>query len=273
MPQIQVRDVRIYYEDEGAGIPIVLLGGGLLGRHNFPPVVFEELRKHFRVISFDQRGYGKSDRPLEKYTLDLWTDDTAALLDVLDIQRAHVFGTSVGGVLALKFAARYPEKTIACVSDVPIVKPDTLRRIMFGNWRKFAQAVGLGELYADMILTYNVGAKILETPDGPKIRQSLVELLGGIPVETVVQVCTAMENLDLRDDLPKIKAPTLVMCTERDMVSPMDMEGSGIGGRKVAEMVPHATLKIWKGIGHADMIEIPKESVLYVINFLKTQLP
>ena len=199
MPLIQVGDIRIYYEIEGSGEPVVLLGGGLLGRHNFPPVVFEELRKHFMVISFDQRGYGKSDRPLEKYTLDLWTDDIAKLLNELRVHRSHVFGTSVGGVLALKFAAKYPEKTIACVSDVPIVKPDTLRRIMFGNWRRFAQAVGLGELYADMILTYNVGAKILETPEGPKIRQSLVELLAGIPVETVVQVCIAMENLDLRE--------------------------------------------------------------------------
>src|SRR5690242_19879463 len=109
MPLIQVRDIRIYCEIEGSGEPIVLLGGGLLGRHNFPPVVFEELKKHFMVISFDQRGYGKSDRPLEKYTLDLWTDDIAGLLDELRVHRSHVFGTSVGGVLALKFAAKYPE--------------------------------------------------------------------------------------------------------------------------------------------------------------------
>jgi pimeloyl-ACP methyl ester carboxylesterase len=232
-------------------------------------VVFEELSKHFTVISFDQRGYGKSDRPLEKYSLDLWTDDTSGLLDALGVSRAHVFGTSVGGVLALKFAAKYPEKTISCVADVPIAKPDYLRRVMFGNWRKLAQLIGIGELYADIILTYNVGAKILESNDGEKIRRSLVELLSGIPVETVVQVCTVMENLDLREDLPKIKVPTLVMCTEGDIVSPMDMEGSGMGGRKVAEMVPNATLKIWKGIGHADLIEIPKESVLYVVDFLK----
>ncbi|MFI5421625.1 MAG: alpha/beta fold hydrolase, partial [Nitrososphaerales archaeon] len=92
MPLIQVGDIRIYYEIEGSGDPVVLLGGGLLGRHNFPPVVFEELRKHFTMISFDQRGYGKSDRPLEKYTRDLWADDIAQLLDELRLHRSHVFG-------------------------------------------------------------------------------------------------------------------------------------------------------------------------------------
>src|SRR6202030_2225439 len=141
MPLIDIGDVRVYYEIEGSGDPVVLLGGGLLGRHNFPRVVFEELAKHFSVISFDQRGYGKSDCPLEKYGLDLWTDDTARLMDTLGISRAHIFGTSVGGVLELKFASKYPEKTIACIADVPIVKPDYLRRVMFGNWRKLAQLI------------------------------------------------------------------------------------------------------------------------------------
>jgi len=270
MPLILSGDIRIYYEFEGEGETVVLLGGGLLGRHNFPRVVYSELSKNFRVLSFDQRGYGMSDRPLQKYTMDIWTEDVKNLLDVMGITRAFVVGTSVGGVLALKFASRYPETTIACVSDVPIAKPDAMRKLMFANWRKIAELSGVGELLSDVIITYNVGAKYFEEAGTEKVRQSILGLLSGISVETVVQVCEAMENLDIRDELTKIKVPTLIMGTAGDVVSPLDMEVSGAGGREVARLIPNSKLKIWEGIGHADMIEIPEKSIAYVIEFLKS---
>jgi pimeloyl-ACP methyl ester carboxylesterase len=89
-------------------------------------------------------------------------------------------------------------------------------------------------------------------------------------VETVVQACLAMENLDLSKDLPRVKAPTLVMNAPGDYITPLDMGPSGIGGRKIAEMVPNSTLKVWKGIGHADLLEKPEESAATVIKFLKS---
>ncbi len=270
MPRISAGDIKIYYETQGSGSPLVLFGGGLLGRHNFPRVVLEELSKHFTVLSYDQRGYGKSDRPLQRYTMDLWVDDLASLMDALKISRANLVGTSVGGVLALKFAAKYPERTIACVADVPIARPDAMRKVMFANWRKIAQFNGIGELFADTIITYNVGASFLEKSGIEKIRETMLNLMSGISVETAVQVCQEMEKLDITSDLPKIKSPTLIMGTEGDVVSPLDMEESGIGGRKVSEMIPNAKLKIWEGIGHADMIEIPEKSVTFIIEFLKS---
>lgn len=270
LPKLQLRDgTRIYYEVEGSGeTNCVLLGGGLLGRHNFPPIVYSELAKHYRVLSFDQRGYGMSDKPSQAYTIDLWTDDIARVLDELKIPRAYVIGTSVGGVLALRFAAKYPERTIAVVADVPIARPDNMRKIMFANWRKIALVAGVGELFADVIITYNVGAKYLEGAGAENVRKSIRELLAGTPVETVVQVCKMMEELDITEDLRKIRAPSLIMGTAGDVVSPLCMEESGVGGRKVAQMIPGATLKVWEGIGHADMIEIPEQSVEYVIKFL-----
>jgi len=202
--------------------------------------------------------------------MDLWVDDVRSLMDSLRISRAHIIGTSVGGVLALKFASKYPERTMSCVADVPIAKPDVMRKIKFANWRKIAQLGGISELLADVIITDNVGAKFLEENGADKVRRSILDLLSGISVETVVQVCQEMENLDIRMDLPKITSPTLIMGTESDVVSPLDMEESGVGGRKISQMIPNAKLKIWEGIGHADMIEIPEKSVAFVIDFLKS---
>ena len=201
--------------------------------------------------------------------MDLWVDDLAELMDVLQIPRAHIVGTSVGGVLALKFAAKHPNKTISCVADVPIARLDAMRKLMFASWRKIAQLVDVSELLADVVITDNVGARFLGS-GSESVCKSILELLSGISVETVVRVCREMENLDITADLGRIRAPTLVMGTEGDVVSPLQTAESGVGGRKVAQMIPGVKLKIWEGIGHADMIEIPEKSVAFVIEFLKS---
>lgn len=269
MPTVQVGDVRLYYELEGSGEPLALIGGSLFGRQNFG-FVHGELVKHFRVLSYDQRGYGKSDRPIQKYTIELWADDLAGLLDALDIPRSHIYGTSMGGMIALKFAAKYPEKTLGCVADVAFAKPDNMRKIIFSTWRKLAQIIGLGDLYSDYVLTQAVGANFLDRPEIDKVIEMVRDVVRLNSVETVVQACLAMENLDLSEDLPKIKAPTLVMNAPGDYITPLDMGPSGVGGRKIAKMVPNSTLKIWEGIGHADLLEKPEESATTVIKFLKS---
>ena len=269
MPFAQAGDVRLYYELKGAGEPLALVGGSLFGRQNFG-FVYNTLVKHFRVLSYDQRGYGKSDRPIEKYTIDMWTDDLARLLDALKITRAHIYGTSMGAMIALKFAAKYPQKTLGCVADVAFGKPDRMRKIIFSTWRKLAQVIGLGDLYSDYVLTQAVGANFLDRPGIDRSIEQVRDVVRLNSVETVVQACLAMESLDLTRDLPKIKAPTLVMNAPGDYITPLDMGPSGIGGRKIAEMVPNSTLKVWEGIGHADLLEKPDESAAVVIKFLES---
>ena len=269
MPFAQAGDVRLYYELKGAGEPLALIGGSLFGRQNFG-FVYNKLVKHFRVLSYDQRGYGKSDRPIEKYTIDMWTDDLARLLDALKITRAHIYGTSMGAMIALKFAAKYPQKTLGCVADVAFGKPDRMRKIIFSTWRKLSQVIGLGDLYSDYVLTQAVGANFLDRPGIDRSIEQVRDVVRLNSVETVVQACLAMESLDLTRDLPKIKAPTLVMNAPGDYITPLDMGPSGIGGRKIAEMVPNSTLKVWEGIGHADLLEKPEESAEVVIGFLKS---
>ena len=105
MPKANANGINIYYELMGKGDPLALIGGSLFGRQNFA-MVWEGLAESFQLISYDQRGYGQTDRPLMCYDLDIWADDLAALLDALEIERAHVMGTSAGGMIALKFAAK-----------------------------------------------------------------------------------------------------------------------------------------------------------------------
>ena len=109
MPKVKVGDINIYYEIHGEGEPLVLIMGygGNSGQwfRQIPG-----LTKEYRVIVFDNRGTGRSDKPDISYTMETMAGDVAGLLDAIDIPAAHVYGVSMGGMIAQHVALNYPEK-------------------------------------------------------------------------------------------------------------------------------------------------------------------
>jgi pimeloyl-ACP methyl ester carboxylesterase len=268
MPKVQANGINIYYEFMGKGEPLALIGGSLFGRQNFG-MVWKGLAKNFKLISYDQRGYGQTDRPLQPYNFDIWADDLAALLDALKIDRAHIMGTSAGGMIALKFAAKYPDRCIGVVSDCAFAKCDTMRSIMFRTWRHMALTWGCSEQFADHVLTQAVGADYLDGPNGKNVIKMVRTIVGLNSVETVVQACLAMENMDLRKDCKKIKNPTLVITAAKDMLTPMLTGPKGAGSKWVADNIKGCELIVYENIGHADLVECPDETIASTIKFLK----
>lgn len=268
MPKVQANGIDLYYELMGKGEPLALIGGSLFGRQNFG-MVWEGLAKHFQLISYDQRGYGLSDRPLQAYDLDLWADDLAALLDALKIDRCHVMGTSAGGMIALKFAAKYPDRCIGVVSDCAFAKCDTMRKIMFRTWRHMATSWGCSPEFADHVITQAVGAEFLDGPQGKKVIEMVRTVVGMNSPETVVQACLAMEKMDLRKDIKKIKNPTMVITARKDMLTPMTTGKTGAGAQWVADNLKGCELKVYDDIGHADLVECPEETIAATVKFLK----
>lgn len=268
MPKIHANGIDIFYEFMGEGEPLALIGGSLFGRQNFA-MVWEGLAGEFKLVSYDQRGYGRSDRPLMRYDLDLWADDLAALLDALEIDRAHVMGTSAGGMIALKFAAKYPERCLGVVSDCAFAKCDRMRRIMFRTWRHMARTWGCGPEFADHVVTQAVGADYLDGPDGPALIEMVRHVVGLNAVETVVQACLAMETMDLRADCWKITSPTLVITAARDMLTPMRTGADGAGAQWVIDNVPGCEALVYDDIGHADLVECPEKTIAAAVAFLR----
>src|SRR5437763_10068083 len=171
MPYAQTGDVRLYYEFTGPeDAPVVIqFGGGLFGRHNFG-LVNDGFRELFRLLSFDARGYGASSSPRERYTIELWAKDGAALLDAVGLDRVFVHGTSMGGMIAIAFTATYPERTIAACADVAFAKPDVYRRTRFRVWRRMVESMPWDD-FSDHVTTQAVGAAFMESPEGENIFQ------------------------------------------------------------------------------------------------------
>ena len=144
MPFATVNDTRIYYELAGPDDrpTMIQFGGAHYGRHSFDSVN-DIFKKTFRVLSYDATGYGRSAKPVEAYSIERWADEAAGLLDFLGIDRVLVLGSSMGGMIAIAFTAKYPELTIASCADV-------LRRMLSQVLRRLGDTICIDD-YSDLL--------------------------------------------------------------------------------------------------------------------------
>jgi pimeloyl-ACP methyl ester carboxylesterase len=268
MPFADVQDVRLYYEFTGPeDAPLILqFGGSLFGRQNFD-MVNDALRENFRLLSFDASGYGRSTQPLTRYSIENWADEGAGLLDALGIERALTHGTSMGGMIALAFTAKYPDKTVASCADCAMARCDTYRRIMFRNWRQQCEALPLDD-FCDLLTIQAVGAEFIE--QHPDVFDNVKRIVGMNSPYTIRQACLAMEEMDLEPLVEEISRPILFTNGSRDIMTPPDLAPSGLSARQIVERVPdYARLHEFPDIGHADLLEVPDEAVRVVTAFFK----
>jgi pimeloyl-ACP methyl ester carboxylesterase len=271
MPFADVDDVRLYYEFTGPqDAPLIMqFGGSLFGRQNFDSVN-DGFRENFRLLSFDASGYGRSTQPLTEYSIEQWADEGAALLDALGIDRAFTHGTSMGGMIALAFTAKYPDKTLASCADCAMARCDTYRRIMFRNWRQQCEALPLDD-FCDLLTIQAVGASFLE--EHPGVFDNVKRIVAMNSPYTVRQACLAMERMNLEPLVDQIRRPILFTNGSRDVMTPPDLAPSGFSARQIVERVPEfARLHEFPHIGHADLLEVPDEAVKVVTAFFKEVL-
>ena len=107
MPEHSINSVRIHYDLHGRGDALLLIMGLGASSAAWDPKLVETLAQDFMVITYDNRGTGRSDKPQDPYTLEMFASDAAALLDHLKIEKTHVFGVSMGGMIAQEFALNH----------------------------------------------------------------------------------------------------------------------------------------------------------------------
>ena len=267
MPHLTRNGCRLWYDVKGEGDDLLQIGGAGFAHMNFGAVT-DRMAQHFRVIEVDQRGNGFSDRPDEKYTIEGWADDMAAILDEIGVERAFVHGTSTGGMIAIKLAAKYPEKVRALILGATAAKLDFVGRSQFLVRKALARAYGTGspELAHDLAtLALSRNALDERGEEAVGLVQEMLEKMTS--VEGWCAGCDAMTEADLTGDLPKIGVPTLVMAGEHDNNTPIDAGPKGAGMRYIAEAIPKAELYVIPGCGHTNLVEEPELSAQVVIDF------
>lgn len=266
MPFATVGDVRLYYELTGPEeAPLILqFGGSLLGRQNFS-MVNDAFRERFRLLSYDYSGYGRSDCPIEHYTVEGWADEAAGLLDALGIERVLTHGTSMGGMVALAFTAKYPDKVIATCADCALARCDTYRRTLFRSWRKMVESGTLDD-FSDALTIQAVSADYVDAH--PEIFEAVRQMVAKNSPYTIRQACLAMETMDLEALARTIRRPILFTNGTHDIMTPPRLAPSGFSAAQIVEAVPDwARLHEFPDIGHAPLLEVPDEAVRIVTGF------
>ena len=273
MSHVNVNGVNLYYEINGSGPPVVQIGGAVNGHEGYA-LITPSMQAHFTVIDYDHRGYGFSDRPRQKYTMDVWADDLAGLLDALGVHQCHVHGGSMGGFIAVLFAAKYPERVDRLVFNGAVAKCDWMARTHFYLWKRLAQTFGLdSDELALMLLTHAFSRTYLDEMVASGSLHSLDWMKDSIrrnaSLEIFSDACDAMAETDVTGLLGQITAPTLVLHGDEDCLTPLDCGPDGAGARRIHEGIKGSELYLLRGCGHGVLFERAEEAVKKVIEFLK----
>jgi len=266
----EVNGTRLWYESNGEGETVVQIHGAGFGHFNFAPAT-PILSQHFRVVDYDQRGYGQSDRPLQHYDMEVWADDLAGLMDALGIDAAHVHGTSMGGMIAIVFAAKYPARTTSVVINCAAAKLGMAGRLIFKNWIDIARLDPDGpgsRILAELIAWQALSRAFLETPDGVAAIDTIQQILrDSNSTEVFTAACQAMCDMDLRPWLPRITSPALVLGGDEDIMTPWHQGPGGAGQEAIHQAIAHAEKHVVRGSNHSTVFDNTEEHVRVVLDF------
>jgi 3-oxoadipate enol-lactonase len=193
----------------------------------------QALSKVFRVIRYDRRGHGRSSVPPGPYSIERFGRDVLAILDDLNVQKVHWVGVSMGGMVGQWLGANAPERIGKLVlSNTSSYYPDP------SFWEARIKAVKDGGLasIADAVIAGWLTQEFRERH--PETAEKMKAMLTATPVDGYVASCEALARLDLRNDLPKIKSPTLVIAGRYDKSTPIAM------AEAIRSQIPGANMTI-----------------------------
>jgi len=267
MPKAEVNDVEIYYETRGEGSPLTLINGWGGNMDSWSPRMLEALAKQHLVLTMDNRGTGRSGKPDTPHTIDTMAADAAGLLDYIDVEKSHVMGFSMGGMIAQAVAINHPEKVSSLVlcgaspGGAHRVSPDMhvqTELALIANplpemTERDRTVKLLYLLYPRCYVDANLDALILDetytdhpTPGYALNRQS-----------------QAVAGFDSYDRLPHLSIPVLVMTGEDDALVPPG------NGDILVERIPEAEFVKIPGAGHGFLKQRTDEAVPIILEFLK----
>lgn len=260
MPYANVNGIKLYYEVHGEGYPVVLISGlGSQGQSWDTQVPIYS--KHYKVVVFDNRGAGKSDKPEPPYTTAQMADDTAALMDSLSIERAHIVGKSMGGMVAQWLAINHPERVNRIVLGCSSGSRDQVGNGILKMGREIASKVGLRAVWF-MALHLGYSREYIEKNVERLNKASMLLTESPEDLQGYIGQSMACEGHNTLEHLPKIKSPAYVMMGESDLITSPERT------RELSELIPNAELCVFSGVGHGFWRERQQEVDSTVLHFL-----
>ena len=270
MPNAQVNGINLYYEEQGSGEPLLLIMG--LGAHSLLWIMQRPaLAQRYRVISFDNRGSGRSEVPPGPYSTRQMADDAAGLLDHLGIERAHVIGWSMGGMIAQQLALNHPQRVgrLVLLASLAKARAYSLPWLAFGEQARERGLDRAGLLLWAMPWSYTPAFMTQPAMVEFALNQALADPFPITAEGFAGQAAACREHTtsDLIDQLPRITAPTLVLVGAEDILTPPEYS------REMAQRIPGARLQILERGGHGMPLEYAQAVNEALLAFLAERAP
>lgn len=237
--------LAIGYEETGGGtaVPIVFLHGVGSDKSVWRPQL-DYFGAERRAIAFDYPGYGESDPAPEATTRDDYAAAILSAMAELGVDRAHICGLSLGGVVGIAMHAAAPERIVSLVlADTFAAHPDG-RAIYDRSLAASSDLRVMAEARVDVLLAQ---------PSDPAVRTEVVETMARIDPAAYRVGAEAVWLADQRDRTGDIRVPTLVLCGTEDKVTPPALS------RELAHLIPGAQYEPIEGAGHLSNLERPEE--------------
>ena len=267
MPKIKVQDIHLYYEMQGEGYPLLLIRGlGSNADHWYCQI--QEFSSRYCVVSFDNRGIGRSEKPDGPFSISTMARDTVGLMDAIGISKAHILGISMGGMVAQEVALRYPHRVNGLVLGCTHCGGDHAEGPSEEVINIFAEYISSGTPEAAQEVQ-----KCLFTErtlrEASEVAQRYQEVSQRFPptTEILIYQMQAVQGHNTWDELHHIQTPTLVLTGDEDILVPP--ENSSI----LAERIPNALIQVIEGGAHQFLVEQADAFNEAVLHFLDALTP
>lgn len=249
---------RLHVERRGAGEPLLLVSGHGGTAGGWPPAFLDALASGFDCIAYDHRSIGRSPQVPGPFTLADLADDAAALLDDLGIATAHVFGPSMGGMVAQEIALRHPARVRTLMLGCTYCGGPGAALISQEAWQPVADALASGDRDAQLRAQYELGFSPAYRAD-PQHFEAYRAAAAAKPATDSWHAAfdaqdRAIDAFDVQARLHEIDLPTLVVHGDADALIAVG------NGELIAALIPGARLELLPGVGHDFCTEQPRRS-------------
>ena len=267
---VRANGQELYFEVHGEGPPLVLVMGIGYDATLWTLAQVPALSQRFQVVIFDNRDVGRSSKAVAPYTIADMADDVAALMDALAIERAHLLGLSMGGMIAQEFALRHADRLHRLVLSGCGAAPARVAFDPIRTWNWVKANDKSGEVFACQQFIWLFSTAFLRNKEA--VQQTISMLTSNpnpVGPEGYNRQAQAYLRYDALDRLADLKSPTLVIVGEQDLLTPPWI------CREVADRTPGSQFEIIKGDGssHVVPIERPDEFNHLVTRFLVASEP
>jgi pimeloyl-ACP methyl ester carboxylesterase len=264
MPKVNANGITLHYERQGNGEPLILIPY-LSADNTCYAFQVAEYAKHFTCFSIDLRGTGESDKPAGDYSTESYADDIAALMDALQITRAHVSGMSLGGAIGMWLAAKNPEKVKSLSIHGAWTKSDPYLTTVVKGWQVMLESFGnVPDLVIEGIFPWCFTPEFYASKFD--VIQSLAAFVRSRPamsVDAFMRQSNAVLAHDVESELSRITAPTLITFGRHDQVTSVRF------AEPLQTGIRNTEFYVFETASHAPIYEVTEEFNQRTLAFLQ----